>query len=357
VAEAVGLHGQGGAGDQHRRRPATGGVRSVERGTHLVEVASRHVEHDRRSGVVLAGVDAVALAGDEGVDGEDGESTGHGDDGDDRPGLSSPSHLEEGHTGGETTTTQPPPPPGARRGAGEVSEQQPGQQRQEGRPSQGERPPQAAGDEGEDAGADRGDQEGVERTERPTHRLHASAPRQAVHRLASDAYGGRDRRQDEHDHGQQHRDHELGTDLERRRPGPQLAGECPTEKGGNGARHHARQEDGKELDQQQTDGTAGPSATQPGNGDLPASLLGGGRENEPEDEQGQDHHRCHQERHGAVGLVRLRPDLFGEVAQAGEDLDVGTLTRGFGGHLADPGAEGQDLVDAAQRRTHQGTGL
>ena len=59
-------------------------------------------------------------------------------------------------------------------------------------------------------------------------------------------------------------------------------------------------------------------AAEPGDGDLPASLLGGGGEHEPEDVERQDRHRRHQQRHRAVGLAGLRADLFGEVVQVGE---------------------------------------
>ena len=164
---AVGLDGQGVAGDHDGRRPPAGGVGGAQRRAHPVQVAPCQAEHHGCSGVVLARVGAVAFADGEGVDGEDGQRTGHGDHRDHRARLPAPSHLEQGQAGDEAAPAQQPAPRRARGRGGEVGQQQPDEQCQERGPGEGEGPAEASGDEGEDTGPHGGDQEGVERTERP----------------------------------------------------------------------------------------------------------------------------------------------------------------------------------------------
>ena len=163
------------------------GSAARQRRAHSVQVATGEAEHHRRSGVVLARIGAVASP----MARASREKT-----------ASALATVITAITArvsrrrpvsSRVTPVTRRPRPSSRRpaalaaGAGEVAQQQPGEQGQERGTSQGEGPREASGDEGEHAGPHAGDQEGVKRTERPPPRRDPPAPHQAVQRLPSDA--------------------------------------------------------------------------------------------------------------------------------------------------------------------------
>ena len=336
------------------RDVVAGGVDGPDRLGHRGEVPGAQREDGGRTHLGGRSSGPVARADGERIGRDDGDAEGDGDHGDEPAGRPAPAGRESRGAGGRTAALQQPPSSDRQQRRQDACGDDPHGQGEQGRRELADRTLDRTGHQGDEG----------RRGRRDEHRLeHAEADSGAPRRDAADEVGHRvpahppDREDGQPDHEEQagheghhrrHRHFERGVGREDR-----VAGHGRQTDGQQRPQGSAEDDRRERLREQQPASPARPTASEAGDGDLAAALVGGGDEDEPEDADEQESHLRHEERHGDRRLLTAHPGLVGDGRQTAPHRDrLGRVAGGPldpHGVLDEPGdgrPDRPDLVDA-----------